>query len=234
MTSALLEPAASTRPNLYADIHKGVRMALCETLSRLGAMDIADEGEVSATLAELRGVLAFLAGHLQHEDGHIHPAMEARAPGSTASMDTDHRSHEAALEELETLAAAVGAAPAEARALPATRLYRAFAHFTGENLVHMEVEESHNHAVLLRAYSDEELHGIEARLIASVGPREMGVAMGWMLRGLSPAERAAKLSGIRAAAPAPVFQGLLALAQARLSARDWAKLAEALELPRTA
>ena len=234
MTHALLEPATAARLDLYADIHKAVRLALCETLTRLGAMDVADEGEVAATLAEFRGVLAFLAGHLKHEDDHIHPAMEARTPGSTATLDTDHRGHEASLQDLEALAAAVAAAPAGERALPAARLYRAFAHFTGENMEHMEYEESHNNAVLWAAYSDAELHGIEGRLIASVGPEEMRRAMGWMLRGMAPAERAAKLAGIRAAAPAPAFQGLLALAQTQLPARDWAKLAAALELQPTA
>ncbi|HEU4951316.1 MAG TPA: hemerythrin domain-containing protein [Holophagaceae bacterium] len=234
MNTTLLEPTLGIRHDLYAEIHKGVRFALCQTLNRLGAMDTADEGEVSATLAELRGVLAFLAGHLKHEDEHIHPAMEARTPGSTAILDTDHRGHEASLQDLEALAVAVAAAPAAERALPANRLYRAFAHFTGENLEHMDYEESHNNAVLWDAYTDAELQGIESRLIASVGPEEMSAAMGWMLRGMAPAERAAKLAGIRAAAPAPVFQGLLALAQAKLSPRDWAKLALALELQPTA
>lgn len=234
MNTTLLEPSLGTRHNIYAEIHKGVRFALCHTLNRLGVMDIADEAEVTEILAELRGVLAFLAGHLKHEDEQVHPAMEARAPGSTASLDTDHRGHEAAIQDLEVLAAAVEAAPAAERARAATWLYRAFARFTGENLEHMDYEETHNNAVLWDAYSDEEILGIEHRVVAALSPEEMGAAMGWMLRGMAPAERAAKLAGIRAAAPAPAFQGLLALAQAKLSPRDWGKLAQALELQPTA
>ena len=52
-----------------------------------------------------------------------------------------------------------------------------------------------------------------------------------MMTGLNHGERVELLQGMRAGMPPEVFGGVLAIAQANLSARDWAKLASALALP---
>ena len=103
--------------------------------------------------------------------------------------------------------------------------------FVAENLTHMNVEETDNQAALWSAYTDEELIGIERALIASLKPEELMVGMRWMLVGMTPAERSAKLAGIRMGAPAPAFEAILGLARAHLSQKDWRKLSQALALP---
>jgi hypothetical protein len=47
---------------------------------------------------------------------------------------------------------------------------------------------------------------------------------------MSPRERAGLLQGIRANAPAPAFQAALDTVRPHLSAREWDKLAAALQL----
>jgi hypothetical protein len=57
----------------------------------------------------------------------------------------------------------------------------------------------------------------------------MGAFLRWMLPSVSHAERVAMLSGMRQDAPAEAFAGVLGLTRAHVSARDWAKLAAALD-----
>ena len=52
-----------------------------------------------------------------------------------------------------------------------------------------------------------------------------------MLPFLSPAERVAVLSDMRAHAPAPAFGAVLEAVQPHLTQPEWAKLARALDLP---
>lgn len=236
MTHATVETAtgAVLRPNLYAEIHKAIRSALSHALVQVGRLDTQDETELASTLHELRDLLRICTSHLHHEDRFVHAAMEARRPGSSATTDGDHRHHEAAILALQAVVDELAAAPAEARAGVATRLYAELGRFTAENLEHMAVEETQNNAALWDAYTDGELYALEGALIASLTPEEMGLAMRWMIPALTPQERAAKLAAIREKAPAPVFHSLLGLARTHLSARDWSKLSEALDLPASA
>ena len=59
----------------------------------------------------------------------------------------------------------------------------------------------------------------------------MATVARWMMAGLNHAERVELLQGMRHGAPPAVFEGVLGIARANLSSRDWTKLAVALELP---
>jgi hypothetical protein len=52
----------------------------------------------------------------------------------------------------------------------------------------------------------------------------------WLVPFMNPAERLALLDGIRAKAPAPAFQAILATVQPHLTSGEWAKLARGLAL----
>ena len=219
-----------TRYDMYAEIHKAMRAFMCDTLVKLSALDPRDETEGPAVLGQVRELLTFSRGHLEHENDFVHPAMEARSPGSSAGTGEDHVGHEESIRRLElALEAAEGTGPGREAAL--RRLYRDLAHFVGENLLHMGEEEHGNNIVLWNHYSDEELLDIERALVASTGPAEQRLVLSWMLPALNRGERARKLAGIRAAAPEPVYRQMLGLAQARLSERDWQRLAEDLGQP---
>jgi hypothetical protein len=108
------------------------------------------------------------------------------------------------------------------------RLQRRLAQFTGDNLLHMDTEETANNAVLQACYSDAELMDLHRQILASLPPEEMAVDLHWILRGSSPAERVRLMAGIRADVPPPVFDGMLELARQSLDASGWNKLAAAL------
>ena len=63
--------------------------------------------EVSAVLAQVRSMASFCAGYLDHENRHVHPAMEARLPGSaklaTVRRGAPPHAFEALLDGLKPL-----------------------------------------------------------------------------------------------------------------------------------
>ncbi|MFC5527380.1 hypothetical protein ACFPPA_16685 [Rhodanobacter ginsengisoli] len=225
------QPAAA-RYNMYGFIHKALRAFMSDTLTRLGRMDVMDAEDVAASLGQTRDLLHFCRAHLEHENRFVHPALEAREPGSTRRIAGEHVHHEDdielllgrvdSLERLDDDATAAGAA--------ATRLYRDMAVFAGGNFEHMDYEEREHNATLWAHYSDAELQAIEGALVASLPPETAMLSMRWMIPAISHAERVQLLGGIRANAPAEVLSGVLNLARARLDERDWSRLAAALEL----
>ena len=208
------------RHDIYARIHKGLRAFLSDTLVALGRMDPRDGCDVRDTLARLEELLAFCEGHLEAEDAYVHAAMEARRPGSAMVRIGEHVHHVRDIEELRALARELEKAPAAGRA---RALYRRFATFAAENLVHMEQEESANNAVLWALFSDDEIRAIEARIVASHAPAESMQALRWMLPSVHHGERLFLLEGLRRA-PAPVLEGALGLARAHLRTTEMEKL----------
>jgi len=218
------------RYNIYLNIHKALRALMGETLVAVGRLDADDDNDVAVVLEQVRALHAILAMHLEHENRFLHPALEARQPGSSADTARDHVQHECALRALRQAIDAVAGSRGPARAVATLRLYRQLALFVAENFEHMNVEETQNHAVLCTNYTDAEVHGIEGALVATLSPESATAVMRWMIPSVNHAERLALLTGMRQGAPKEVFEGVLAIAKSYLSARDWDKLALALGL----
>ncbi|MFO1316100.1 MAG: hemerythrin domain-containing protein [Burkholderiales bacterium] len=225
----LTRPAASaTRHDIYAAIHKALRAALTDALLAAGRLDSGDVRDVERTLAAVRDTLAFCREHLETENAFVHPAMEARRPGSTRGIAAEHVEHAAAIARLRDQADALEHAPRAGRAALVAAFYREFALFVGENFVHMHAEEVDHNRVLWDTYTDAELVALENAIKAHHPPAAMTRALRWMLPAMTPGERAATLTGIRAAAPAAVYGAVLALARAHVDAGGLAKLEAAL------
>jgi hypothetical protein len=219
-------PAAAHGPrfDIYAFIHKGIRAFMGATLDAVGRLDPLDPQEVATTLRELRRLTSFLRAHLHHENQFIHPALEARRPGSACRTAGEHVAHERALEALEGEALALERATDESRARAARRLYHGLALLVADNLEHMAVEETDNNAALWADYSDAELAQVQQALLATVPPEEMSLSLRWMLPAMAPAERAALFGALPQASHAKVLETL----RPHLGARDWAKLTAAI------
>lgn len=225
-----LSPQAADRFDLYTGIHKALRRFMCDTLTCIAALDAGDDAEVAAGMAQLRELVDFCESHLQHENEFVHRAMEARRPGSSNDAAADHGHHAHAFTRLRLLAEATEQNRGAARAIVLAQLQRYLGVFVGENFIHMNMEETEHHAVLWATHTDAELDALHQALLASLTPREMASSLRWMIPAFSPSERAGLLAGMRAHAPAPAYQGALALAREHLAVRDWNKLAQALEL----
>jgi hypothetical protein len=197
------------RHDLYGPIHKGLRLALSDLLVRLGQADFAEETAAAELLGALRRQLVLSEGHLHHEEAEIHAALEARAPGSTVTLEADHDHHRRAFQSLAAAIAAVETAPAAERAAPARALYLAFGRFVAADLAHMAEEELVVLPLLHRLFSDAELIAIEARIVAAIPPEKMIEYLKLMIPAMTPAERAQFLAFVRAGAPAEVFDAIL-------------------------
>lgn len=218
----------AARHDIYAIIHKAVRAALADALLAAGRLDAGDPRDVERTATAVRDTLAFCRDHLETENAFVHPLMEARRPGSTGTVAAEHAAHAAAIARLSGLVDALERAPEDGRAASAATLYRELALFVGENLVHMRAEEVDHNRVLWDACTDAELVALENDIKAHHPPAAMTRALRWMLPAVTPAERAALVAGVRAAAPAAVYGGVLALARAHVDAAGLAKLEAAL------
>lgn len=219
------------RYNIYALIHKAIRLFMTDTLAAVGSMDCNDAARAAEVLGQVRALAIACRSHFLHENEFVHPAMEARRPGSTTQVAAEHLHHAWAISRLEELADAVEHAQENARHAAADALYRYLALFVAENFVHMNVEETANSEVLWATHTDAELMGIEQAIVASLTPEESMASMRWMLQAMNASERAEMLNGMRRDAPAPVFDAVLGLAQAHLPVPEWRKLAQGIELP---
>jgi hypothetical protein len=93
----------TARHDIYGPIHKALRLALGRTLTRIGAVDVADEDDLGAALAEIERLIELCRLHLAHENHHVHPLLEAAEPGASTQAAREHRAHR---EELDALAGA--------------------------------------------------------------------------------------------------------------------------------
>lgn len=220
--------ADPAREDLYVGIHKALRALMMDVLAAVGRMDTEDESEFNVTSARVLNLADFCTSHLMHENGFIHPALEARQPGTSQRIAYEHLEHSDAIALLKEAVMQMRACHGEARARAALALYRQLALFVAHNFEHMHVEETAHNQVLWTHYSDAELTDLHMRLVASLPPEENLFVLRWMIPAMTPAERLQVLGGMKAHAPAEVFAAVLDRVRPSLDFHAWAKLAGGL------
>lgn len=222
--AAAAPAAVQPRYDLYAGIHKALRLLMTRTLTELGATDPRDAAETAASLGRVGGLLDLCELHLHDENTYIHPALEQARPQASARIAAEHVHHREAIAELRDMAALAAHCDAGARAAALTRLYKALALFVADNLQHMHVEETVHNALLWAAYSDADLAAIEQAIVASIPAPAMAAALHGFIPALNAPERAGMLAGMREGMPRDAFAGVLGIARRTLAAADFAKL----------
>ncbi|HEY5798964.1 MAG TPA: hemerythrin domain-containing protein [Burkholderiaceae bacterium] len=215
------------RIDLYVKIHKALRAQMMAAVASFETLDLDMPAAVLDAVGQLRQLLAFSASHLEKEDAYVHPAMEARRPGSTATIAGDHAHHRQAFEQLRALGdrlLVAGAGQADVLTVLRQQLHL----FVADNLSHMQQEETVNNAVLWETHTDHELIAIEMDIVGSLTQEQRAQSLYWMLPALNHAERMHLLQAMRAGMPPPAFEGVLGLARTRLSAAQWQRLEQAL------
>ncbi|MFI4903605.1 MAG: hemerythrin domain-containing protein [Burkholderiales bacterium] len=216
------------RHDLYAKVHAGLRACMCEALTAVARMDPDDPADIAGIVMRMHELVALFSSHLANEDAFVHPAMEARRPGSTARVAHDHAEHVAGFAVLTRDVDALRRSSAPARADAAAALGRDLAAFVAANLVHMAAEERDHNTVLWATHTDDELRAIEASIVASIPPSKVPAHLRWMVPALPPRERLAMMQKLRAFAPPPLFDASLAAIEPHLRDREWMKLVEGL------
>jgi hypothetical protein len=182
--------------DIYRRIHKALRACMAENLVELGSLDYTDAQELADVMARVRSMANLCASHLFHEDRFVHPAMEARLPGSARHSTADHLEHDYACRKIISLASVIEQARTIERPALVAQLYHQVARFMADSLHHMHQEETENNTVLWATHSNEELEAIEQSIVASLSAEEREVSMQWMMRALNPVERAILLEGV--------------------------------------
>ena len=226
-----LPPVAGQPPRAdpYTAIHKALRHFMADTLVRIGSMDVRDAEEAGGALEQLGGLLAMLRAHVSHENTFIHVAIEQRRPGAQHRVGDDHDNHLATIDELETEARAL--LNARDREGAALRLYRQLALFAAENLEHMHVEETSNHALLWELFSDAELIALHDRLMASVPVSTLAASLRWFAGALNFEELTALLGAMKSTLPTEGFAAALDGVRLQMSEARWSRLARRLAVP---
>lgn len=219
---------APTRPDIYQGIHKGMRLFMCEMLTALGRLDTDDDAQVDEVLDSLQVLIALCRDHLTHENEVIHPVLESLRPGCAQRAGRDHAEHRADLQHLAHLGEVMRGARGVVRAGAAARLYLRFAVFVGENLLHMDVEESEHNAILWAGLSDARIAALHGCILARLSPDDVRRALTWMIPAMRPDERLAVLAPLHASMPAPDFDDLLRALRSRLKGDDMAWLEDGL------
>lgn len=222
-------PSTASRFDMYALVHKGLRAFMGDTLLRLGSVDADDTDALGDTLAQLRTLLALWSNHAELEERFIHSALQARRAGSACVAAEQHVWQEREMEVLHQLANRLERAAADERAAVSARLYLEYSRAMAEWFEHMYLEETSHNPVLWETHSDDELKMIHAAILEAVPVQHNATCVRWIAPHVTPQQRAAMLTGMRARAPVQAFAGVLALTRAHLRNDDWDKLARALD-----
>lgn len=227
----IVEATGIGRPHLYTGIHKALRKYMSAVLTSVGQFDATDDLQCREVMADVQQLLDVLHGHVETENTMVHPAIEARYPGTLAGITAEHAGHEVAIEQLRHYTRTLLTLSGKERGAFALFLYRELSSFVAENLEHMLREETQNQHLLWAAYSDAELLAIEQAIHASLPPEKMAALLPWIVSAISVEERLEMYQGMRQTAPPVAFDGALSVARSCLPARAWEKLSTALEVP---
>jgi hypothetical protein len=215
---------------MFGPIHKAIRCALADLLVRMGSASWSDDAVTARLVADLVEVTALCEDHRAHEERSILPPLKERLQGSLEAIETGHAAQPRLVAELHALGDAVGGAPADRRQIAGRTLYLHFGVFAAELLVHMAEEEQVVQTLLDRLFTEDELRAIHAGLMASLTPEEKARSARWVLRATNREERLAIVSGLARSAPREALVGLLEIARAGMSERDFAELVAAAEM----
>ncbi|MGE0550633.1 MAG: hemerythrin domain-containing protein [Kofleriaceae bacterium] len=188
----------TNRPDLFTNVHKGIRSALFETCIALGR--VRGDDVPAVVLAQLRHVLHFIRHHGENEDLLLLPLLATHAPAIAARMREAHVEVETALRTVE-------------RCIDhgtAMELYHRTCELAARYLDHMHDEEVELEPQIRSALSPEQLQDIGRGSLARTSLADARVMLAWML----PAMPSAEAVELLARAPAELQRELRPLVEA--------------------
>ncbi len=213
-----------SRFSIYRPIHKAIRHLLFSTSRQVGLADFADDAITQETLATLDRTIGFLREHRGHEDVLVHPALESKVPGITASFAEDHEEDDRLSTEIEQLGVRIRNANGAQRVELGVEVHERFNAYVGIYLGHLYREETELQQALWDNFTDEELIAMDAAIARDIPPERMGDWLTEMCGSYNPDEISLILNIVKAEAPPEVFQGVTQLAEGVMQPAMWAKV----------
>jgi hypothetical protein len=214
-----------TTLDLYRDIHKAIRVELFAVTTSAARIDPSDPVAGAALAEHVRDLSSFLTEHAEHEDIHIQPVLERELPELAARVAVDHPALEAEIEDLRSRSM---------RRPDVAELALDLAAFTSRYLAHQDLEERLIMPSLEATVGLEAVVGIHQAILGSIPPPEMARSLALMLPAMNLDGRTELLGGMRAGAPAEVFQGVWSLAASVLEPTDLTAVARRLDMAEAA
>ncbi|MCU0259464.1 MAG: hemerythrin domain-containing protein [Ilumatobacteraceae bacterium] len=216
--------------DLYRDIHKAIRVEMFEVVANAGRIDPGDRAACDDLADQVDALVTFLHQHAEHEDGTLQAPLEQVAPHLAGQVATEHTAIEARLDHVVALAQLLRRAPERDRRAVAHELYLDLAAFTGDYLAHQDLEERVIGQALDAALGTEGLLALNGAILASIPPHELSASLALMFPAMNVDDRVDLLGGMRATAPAEVFDANWSLARSVLTAREVDELSARLGL----
>jgi hypothetical protein len=224
--ATLIAPITAVPFDLYRDIHKAVRVFMFDVTAAAGRIDPSDRGARVGHATKVKELVKFLQFHALHEDTHIEAAIIKVLPDRAAEIVADHVALEARMDELVAVSDLVLDETRDDARAALHRLYLDLGSFVSAYLAHQDLEERLVMPALWDALGLEALLEIHQAILAGIAPEDMGWALSMMLPAMNNDDRTELLDGMKADAPAEVFEGVCGLASEVLSPQDFATVSE--------
>jgi iron-sulfur cluster repair protein YtfE (RIC family) len=192
---------STPRFDLFLVIHKGIRLALADLLTRMGSTDFSDAAAAERIATDLGAVLLLCEDHRRTEDEIVFPNLRSRMSGDLVAILDDHDEQPRIVEELLAASRTLVAESPENRPRVGRMLYLHFSKFVGELLAHMAEEEQVASPLFDRLFSQEEVMGIHAKVMAHLTIEEHFRGAKFILRAINRPERVAVMTGALAVFP---------------------------------
>lgn len=217
--------------DIYRLPHKAIRHAGAQMLMRLGNAGWEDALDSAGLVADLQLLLDFIRRHMEEEEDVIHPAIELRLPSFCQVVERQHRRQQARLSDMDLLIARMARNGEDERPTVGHQLYLAFAAFFGDQLCHMQEEETAVLPMLQQIFTDAEILGMEQRIFDQIPLDTMLGCIRRLVPALNPRERAQLMRGLREGMPTEAFLAILErAARPTLTTPDWLDLLFRLEM----
>jgi len=210
------------RYNMFYQVHKGLRQMLYNTAAKMLQTDFINAKETAGLMEQVSEVLDLFDGHAQTEDRFVLPSITAIEPSAANAFEEEHIEDHALSNRLRALLNMFHhAVSTEEKNEMGSAIRLAFTEFLVFNLKHMAKEESFLNNILWNHYTDEQLHGITAAIMANLPQDKIKKNQLWMMRALSNHEIAEWLNMVKKEAPEFAFSALVALAEKELPTHRW-------------
>ena len=223
-------PLGTVTLDLYRDIHKAIRSELFSVTVAAGQTDPSDLLARTDLARHVATVMDLLEQHAEHEDGAIQVHIERELPDLAERIEADHAAFEATGRRCIDLSVAALEAPGGQERQLLHHLYVDLAAFTSAYLAHQDLEERVIMPALETAIGLEAVIGVHQQIIGSIPPDEMARSLALMLPAMNVDDRTELLGGMRATAPAEVFEGVWGLVRSVLCPDAVAVLTTRLDL----
>lgn len=154
-------------PDLYTNVHKGIRRALfavCDALGRAAG----DSAREDSARRQLRDALRFVAHHGDNEDVLLLPILREKAPVVAATIEREHRGLDALRARLDVEGSI-------------EELYLAACAFTAKYLEHLDEEERLFEPQIRAVLTPDEIANVGRMSVQRTAPDDQLMMLGWML-----------------------------------------------------